>query len=279
MILLTLGAPIEVSSWASVPEGLTVVDVDVAEPGYTVTCRMFAGSAEVGRASNSWDSRAAAEAGRWLVSVIGPRHEDIASRRATVLFPERDAQLVSAVVSLLDLDVALVFDEPRYDGTILRLENSARACFVTTASALSAWRGQHVVPASHIDVDDAGALLATLVDDTPPDGPSSTESAVASAGEQQPTRILLVSYFAQPATPVSTIRLGYWHDRLTAIAASEGRTVEVTWLSATRRAVGRPGHIVVSDPGDEAALPHDGVLEALSESGTMRRPGVASSTS
>jgi hypothetical protein len=255
VLVLALGTSIDVSSWTSVPESLTVVEVQLAGPGYDISCRMLTDGVEVGHASNSWDTRAAGAVGRWLVSVAGGRHEDVAARSATVLFPERDAELVATIVSRLQLDVALVFDEPAYDGTILRLENRARACYVTRASALAAWSGQHIVPATLIDIHDPAAISSTFeagseTSEDAPDGrlhPTPLDDA-----RHQPTRILLVSYFASPTTPVGDARLGYWHDQLSALARADGRSVEVTWLSATRQAAGRPDHIVVTDPGDEA---------------------------
>lgn len=177
---------------------------------------------------------------------------DPASSVCVVGGPERYPVLAESIVGALACPYVMSFDEPRYNGSLLRLENGALACFVGDEKAMQAWGLQHIIRAEILPkgaadrVADRLQHLATR---------SSSATVRLRQTNEQPHRVLIVSYFAFPTTPVSTQRLGYWHEHLGELARERGVEIEVTWLSATARAEELPGNRVVRDRGDRLVAP------------------------
>jgi FkbM family methyltransferase len=156
-------------------------------------------------------------------------------------------QLTQLLLGGLGEPYIACFENSRYDSHILRLENGAVDCWLPNEEVHAEWISQHVVGARVLpSANTVGAVEAIRAAWSEHTSAPSTDSGPT---HSDPHRILLVSYFALPATPVSVQRIGYWHRQLESIAPA-GSPVEVVWLSATARAASIPRNVVVADPGE-----------------------------
>lgn len=150
-----------------------------------------------------------------------------------------------ALVSVLECPYVVTNLSADYNGAILRLENGALHCAVPTAAVAEAWAAKHVVPAAVVPNRNAEVLISWLDELLSSKQESVRESSVTS----QAHRVLIVSYFAAPTTPVSTKRLGYWFDELDGALGALGADSETVWLSASGCTQGSR-HRIVRDRGD-----------------------------
>ena len=196
---------------------------------------------QVAAGERSWDRADRMVVASWLRSAVS----DSAGSAVCVVGPERDLDFASAILTTLAGDHCLVFEKAVYRAEVLRIENGAYACAVTAEAAAAEWNRQHPFRADVVDPTDAEALVAFIDGDH-----LSSPSEPPRDGD-----VLLVSYFGPPSTPVSTRRLGYWHDEIERLSGQTGRQLTPWWLSATRRSQGRDRCLFIPDPGDDAFDP------------------------
>ena len=196
-----------------------------------------------GTAECSWDDGAGRGAvASWMDSTVS----ESARQQVCIVGPERDLLLASAILTALAGDHCLIFEQAEYHATVLRLENGAYACAVVESSAVAEWNRRHPFPAELVDPTDPGALVAFV---------QRSDDMAAAATAPERGDVLLVSYFGVPSTPVSTKRLGYWHDEIERLSEAAGHRLTPWWLSATRRSQGLDRCLHIPDPGDDAFDP------------------------
>lgn len=163
-----------------------------------------------------------------------------------IVAPESGGRAAQEIVDLIDAPYVVIACDAGYDYSLLRFWVGASAVYLNSTGLQAEWGTSHPVPATPISLFDTEAVV----------------SAVAAALEREERcgetrhkahdehRVLVVSYFAPPTTPVSVQRLGYWHHALPALAAELGRKLSVTWLTATRAASASEDMVIVPDKGE-----------------------------
>ncbi len=160
--------------------------------------------------------------------------------------PDVQSELAETICGALRCRYVLIFDQLAYNGSILRLETGAESCFVSSTEAREVWSLMHIVDARVIDPSRPEEVVAVVADLEAADADHGTDGSGSSDGH----KVLIVSYFAWPTTPVSIQRLSYWHEHMAGAAQERGVDMEVTWLSATASAAQLPGNRLVRDRGD-----------------------------
>ncbi len=170
-----------------------------------------------------------------------------------VIHPEKDPVLTETFVGAINQPFDLFFETPTYNQSILRLENAARNCFVSSQEALNEWKLQHVAETEISNFENQVLLRSQAASKI-----SSQQKPPIEDPNKYETfdhRVLIVSYFALPTTLVSTQRLSYWHQTLSSIAAESGVDLDVVWLSATSNAETFPKNRVIKDRGNHLISP------------------------
>ncbi len=162
--------------------------------------------------------------------------------------PEERSPVAANVVDLIPGPYLALVNDPAYHYSFLRFWVAAEAVFVSGPGVLDHWEDTHVVPARILAIHDLETVIAAIDDLLVEEDPIVFEAPDENGATEH--KVLLVSYFAQPTTPVSVQRLTYWKDSLEAIAKGRDRAMSVSWLTATAAAAGQDSVIVVPDPGE-----------------------------
>lgn len=157
---------------------------------------------------------------------------------------EESPELEDAFRSYVSSPYLVVSHDAGYSYARLAALIGARSVHVDDEGLLAEWNRAQLIPATALDL--SPVELVTAARDAVP---TTVADELSQPNRMGTHRVLLVSYYAPPATPVSVQRLDYWHRVLPDIAASRGQEMEVDWLTATAGARGEPGMIVVQDQG------------------------------
>ncbi|REK18407.1 MAG: hypothetical protein DWQ40_08565 [Actinobacteria bacterium] len=222
------------------------VDVAHFEPSHLMLSRYESGQRTQSHRQRTY-SRRRAGAGSLISMFVEEEVERLGSVDVTLIVgPDVAPRAAQDIVDLVPVPYVAVAEEASYEYSMLRFWVGATAVYLKSTRIQEEWRAAHLVPANPINVSDIEGLLGALGGALE----TTASSAVVPANGKADHRILLVSYFAPPTTPVSVQRLNYWHRNLPRLAAERGKGLDVTWLTATRGAEGLPGMMVVPDPGE-----------------------------
>ncbi|HEY5889765.1 MAG TPA: FkbM family methyltransferase, partial [Acidimicrobiia bacterium] len=162
--------------------------------------------------------------------------------------PEERSPVAANVVDLIPGPYLALVNDPEYHYPFLRFWVAAEAVFVSGPGVLDHWEDTHVVPARILAIHDLETVIGAVDDLLVDEAPIVFETLNKNGATDH--KVLLVSYFAPPTTPVSVQRLSYWKDSLEVIAKGRDRAMSVSWLTATAAAAGQDSVMVVPDPGE-----------------------------
>lgn len=165
---------------------------------------------------------------------------------AALIGGEAAPRLEEAFRNFLDCPYLVISHDATYQFSRLGVLTGAARVFLSDSDQMEAWSRSQIIPAAVIDASPL-SIASELVS-------VSTDSPLQIERHDEPSsdadsRVLIVSYYAPPATPVSVQRLAYWHRKLPEIASERGVQMDVTWLTATFRASALPNIAVVPDRG------------------------------
>ena len=192
------------------------------------------GSAEVSALLNSDD--------------LGSSSPDAAVLMSGGALPEIEASLRAYI----ETPYVVVAHTAEYSFARLPVLNGSSSIILTDPEAENEWRQSHILP-SETGSNPPLLLAESIVE-------AVDLSARRNPAQLPPldaeSRVLLVSYYAPPATPVSVRRIDYWFRKLAALDPRAPASTSCRWLTATMADTGDPNIISIEDRGHQGISDH-----------------------